>query len=300
MKVQAWQLRQRQGLDLHTKIKLSERRIKDWYDHYNGKVYIAFSGGKDSTVLLHLVRRLYPAVLGVFVDTGLEYPEIKKFVNTFDNIEIIRPKMPFNKVLEKYGYPVISKSVAMSISRYNKTKSPIQKKLRKYGGLNPNTGKMQKMGVIPKKWHFLLKAPFKINDWCCDVMKKQPIKRFEKKTGLKSFIGNMASDSYKRQEQYLKYGCNAFNKKNPSSTPLGFWKEEDIWEYLKLNKISYCSIYDCGIKRTGCMFCMFGVHLEKQPNRFQLMKKTHPQLYNYCIEKLGIGQVLDYIGVEYK
>jgi hypothetical protein len=44
---------------------------------------------------------------------------------------------------------------------------------------------------------------------------------------------------------------------------------------------------------------MFGVHLEKRPNRFELMKQTHPQLYSYCIKKLGIGKVLNYIDVEY-
>ena len=75
---------------------------------------------------------------------------------------------------------------------------------------------------------------------------------------------------------------------------------QDVWNYIKLNKLHYCSIYDTGIERTGCMFCMFGVHLEAQPNRFQLMKQTHPQLYKYCIDNLGIGKVLDFIDVDYK
>lgn len=62
------------------------------------------------------------------------------------------------------------------------------------------------------------------------------------------------------------------------------------------------------------MFCMFGCHFEKSENRFQRLAKTHPKIYNYCInggeevdgvwqpsEKgLGLGKVLDYIGVDYK
>lgn len=57
-------------------------------------------------------------------------------------------------------------------------------------------------------------------------------------------------------------------------------------------------IYRCtGVTRTGCMFCLFGVHLEKHPNRFEKMRKTHPKLYDYCMNTLGIKQVLDYIGV---
>ena len=66
-----------------------------------------------------------------------------------------------------------------------------------------------------------------------------------------------------------------------------------------MHSIAYSEIYDMGEKRTGCMFCMFGVHLEKGENRFQRMKKTHPKQYDYCINKLGCGEVLDFIGVEY-
>ena len=47
------------------------------------------------------------------------------------------------------------------------------------------------------------------------------------------------------------------------------------------------------------MFCMFGAHLEKEPNRFQRLKETHPKQYDYCINKLGLGEVLDYINVKY-
>ena len=65
-------------------------------------------------------------------------------------------------------------------------------------------------------------------------------------------------------------------------------------------KLLYCPIYDCGYDRTGCMFCMFGAHLEKEPNRFQLMKQTHPQIYDYCINKLGLGKVLNFLGVKYQ
>lgn len=84
------------------------------------------------------------------------------------------------------------------------------------------------------------------------------------------------------------------------STPLGFWTEKDIWDYIHKFNVLYCPIYDKGYCRTGCMFCMFGVHCEKNPNRFQLMKETHPQIYDYCINKLGLGKVLDFINVKYK
>jgi len=108
-------LKQRQALPLNLKIELTKRRIKEFYEHFNGNVYVSFSGGKDSTVLLDIVRSMYQNVIAVFVDTGLEYPEVKQFVKSTPNVQILRPKTPFNKVIEEFGYPVISKEVAGSI-----------------------------------------------------------------------------------------------------------------------------------------------------------------------------------------
>lgn len=109
------QLKQLQALPLNIKIRKTEQRIREWYEHWEGNVCISFSGGKDSTVLLDIVRRLYPDVLAVFSDTGLEYPEIKEFVKTFPNVTIVRPKHSFKEILTKYGYPIISKEVANTV-----------------------------------------------------------------------------------------------------------------------------------------------------------------------------------------
>ena len=109
------QLRQLQALPLNIKIRKTEQRIREWYEHWEGNVYVSFSGGKDSTVLLDIVRHLYPDVPAVFSDTGLEYPEIKEFVKTFPNVIIVRPKHSFKEILTKYGYPIISKEVANTV-----------------------------------------------------------------------------------------------------------------------------------------------------------------------------------------
>ena len=107
-------LRQRQALPLRAKVLMSQNRIREWYDHWNGDVYISFSGGKDSTVLAHLVHDLYPEVPMVFSNTGLEYPEIQAFARKM-GAEFIRPKMSFSEVISKYGYPIISKENAEAI-----------------------------------------------------------------------------------------------------------------------------------------------------------------------------------------
>lgn len=98
-------LYQMQSLSLNAKVRMTQRRIREWVDEYGEDgVYISFSGGKDSTVLLNIARKLYPNIRAVFVDTGLEYPEIRAFVKGFDNVDWIRPKLTFREVIGKYGY----------------------------------------------------------------------------------------------------------------------------------------------------------------------------------------------------
>ena len=291
--VQSYQLAQRQGLPLECKVQLTRSRIKQWYEKWDGKVYVAFSGGKDSTVLLHIVRDMFPDVPALFVDTGLEYPEIREFVKGFDGVVWAKPNQTFKEVLDKHGFPVISKAVADAIRRIQSPGSSEKTRNKAlYGDERGSYGK------LPNKWRFLLDAPFKISERCCDVMKMRPAQAYGRRTGRVGIVGTMAADSNKRMAQYLKHGCNIMNKGLPKCTPMGFWLDTDVWDYIHQNSVPYCPIYDTGVHHTGCMFCMFGVHKESEPNRFQCMKNTHPRLHKYCMENLGIKEVLDYIGVK--
>ena len=111
----AQRLKELQALPLDRKIQISQARIIEWYQRNHGNVVVSFSGGKDSTVLLHLVRTIFPDMPAVFSNTGLEYPEIQRFVRTFPNVEIVAPKMNFSEVISTYGYPLIGKEVAEAI-----------------------------------------------------------------------------------------------------------------------------------------------------------------------------------------
>ena len=337
-KHQAHDLKQMQSLPLEAKIRMTQQRIRQWYDHWEGEVYVSFSGGKDSTVLKHIVDSMYDDVPALFVNTGLEYPEIQRFAMAQKNVVTVRPEMRFDQVIKKHGYPVISKDVSMTAktAKYNKNTY----RFKKMQGTATDKNGNKSLFNMPK-WSFLLEAPFDTSSKCCDVMKKRPIHKYEKATGRKPIIGTLADESRNRYISWLKNGCNAFEAKKPTSQPLSFWTEQDILHYIKKYKVPYCSVYgdivpqdqpeqmrieDFGVEsgsdkltttgcdRTGCIFCMFGCHLEKEPNRFQRLKETHPKQYNYCIgggemvdgkwqpskEGLGLGKVLDYIGVKYK
>lgn len=314
------ELRALQAESLDRKVLITQTRIIEWYLKHKGQVYVSFSGGKDSTVLLTIARKCFPDIEAVFVDTGLEYPEIRDFVKTFDNVTTLRPTMRFDEVIKKYGYPVISKEVSDCIQGARKGQA--YRIARLDGTQKTKDGK--KSDYCHENYKYLLDAPFSISHYCCNVMKKKPSHDFARRTKKKVILGTMADESHLRKTSWMKTGCNSFDGKIPQSTPMAFWTEQDVLHYIAKNKIPYASVYGdivpksefigqtamegvetdlitTGCQRTGCMFCMFGVHLEKEPNRFQRMKITHPKQYDYCIREdgLGIGKVLDFINVPY-
>ena len=290
------ELKRRQCLPLSEKIKWSLNRIEEFCDVFDEQVYASVSGKDSRSVMWNLIQTVSKNVPAVFIDTGMEFPEIRDSVKEIEGVIFLKPKMIFTKVINKYGFPVISKEQSQYISEYRTTKSDKLKNIR-WNGNKSGQGK------ISNKWKFLVDAPFKISHQCCNVMKKKPIQKYEKDTGRKSLIGTMACESSLRTTSYLQHGCNAFDSARPKSMPLSIWTEKDIWEYIAKYKVPYAKVYDMGYKRTGCQFCMFGVHLEKSDlfnkNRFQMLKETHPKQWNYCINKLGCGKILDFINVSY-
>lgn len=293
-------------MTLDEKIQKTKELILEWFWQYDGKVCVAYSGGKDSTVLLHITRSLKRCanVPAVFVDTGLEYPEIREHVKNTENVIWVKPKLTFKQVLEKYGYPIISKEQSSYIYEVRHSKSKKLKDIRLNGRLLPN-GKRGTMSKISNKWKPLIDSDFEISNKCCDVMKKAPSAKFYKQSGLKPIIGTMAVESKLRWEHFIKGNCNAFSDKHPESKPMSFWTEQDVLEYIERYNLEIPSVYGriekdengtrrlTGCQRTGCMFCMYGLHLEKSPNRFERMKDTHPKQYEYCMNKLGLKHVIE-------
>jgi 3'-phosphoadenosine 5'-phosphosulfate sulfotransferase (PAPS reductase)/FAD synthetase len=338
MKRSKEELKMLQALPLEIKVAKTKLRIREWYEAWGGDVYVSFSGGKDSTVLLHIVREMYPDVEAFFANTGLEYPEIQQFVKTFDNVMIMRPKMRFDDVIRTCGYPIIGKQQSNTVRLAKKNIIDGKYTLRIMElGITPEEG--MEMGLsLPSdemlerykktrerskffhpQYKPLLNVDFDISEQCCNVMKKTPAHLFEKITGKKPIIATMASESMSRESAWLQSGCNAFDSNRPRSTPMSFWTEQDVLQYIKENNLPIASVYGevveengrlrtTGESRTGCIFCAFGAHCEKGETRFERLKQTHPRQYEYCIgggeydeagiwkpskEGLGMGHVFD-------
>ena len=168
-----------------------------------------------------------------------------------------------------------------------------------------------------EKWLPLARdVPVPISHYCCHKMKKLPMQTYQRTHKVVPFLGTLAEESRIRQQAWIRHGCNAFDSKKPQSTPIAFWTEQDILQYIVDYGLDIAPVYGdivatdkhgneypascvmcegCKLKctgadRTGCVYCGFGFHNEKGETRFQRLARTHPRQYEYC---MGGGQWVD-------
>ena len=275
------------SLSLSSKISMTRTRIKGWVNEYGEDgVYVSFSGGKDSTVLLDIVRNEcgYKNIPAVFVDVPTQFPELKSFVLTFENIVIVKPSLSFVEVCEKYGFPLISKEVCENVygakKYYEKIKDEFgdlskdqlaeilnRRLLNKEGGSNQrlaimlgmftndklhpiksNPGPEEKSRFSYERYKFLIDAPFDVSNKCCYFLKKKPAYDYHKKTGRNPITAQMASESRLRLQKWIEHGCNQFDLKEPISNPMSFWTEQDVLQYIHEKSLPICSVYGDVVK----------------------------------------------------
>lgn len=273
------QLKYLQSLDIGRKTARSVVMMQKFHNEYGG--YVSLSGGKGSTVLADINKRFNIGMQCATVASAEPVENLKVCLG-FDS-NFIHATTNRKEVFTRYGYPIVSKEVAMSVSRYHTTKRQDQKDYR----LNGRTvdGKKQTAGVIPKKLAYLIYAPFELSEKCCDITKKQPLKKFAKQNGLLPVTGEMASESKNRERKYKQHGCIQEGKK---CTPLGFWTDADLDEYISIYNVTISTLYQGERQRTGCAECMFGMAYDK--DRFERIKATNPNTYNHL---MGGGQWIE-------
>ena len=302
-------LRQMQSLPLSAKIQMTRQRIRAWIDEFGEDgVYVSFSGGKDSTVLIDIVRKDYPNIEAVFVNTGLEYPSVRQFALSKENVTELRPTMNFRDVIIKYGYPIINKDVSRNVG-------DVQKLGKQCFAYRMFDGSIAGSIYNKSNYSYLINAPFKISSRCCDIMKKNPLHKVSKKK--KPITAQMADESRQRLSQWIQNGCNAFDLKTPISNPMSFWTEQDVLTYIHTYNLAIAEVYgqvvvkndgvdgqinihdylgdyqNCqyettGCKRTGCIFCGFGITQDKQ--RFVRLSDQEPKLCDYVMRGGEFGE----------
>lgn len=280
------ELESRLSWTLDQKIDHCIGTIENFVSKTGHDVYVSFSGGKDSTVLLDIARRYYNKnILAVFCNTGNEYPEIVKFVHSIENTKVLRIKTNMVRIIQTKGFPLVSKDVSEKVRQLQHSKSDVLKDIRLHG----YPGKGNRKGKLATKWQYLKDAPFDISERCCDIMKKETFKKFEKETGLYPLIGIRTQESRQRTMEYIKRGgCSAFIGSRPRSFPISIFTDRDIEEYIRRFNIKLCPIYnDPAVRRTGCMCCGFGA--DQDTKHFEYLYIHYPKVYAYFMSLKNHG-----------
>ena len=334
-----WEFEQKQSLPYEAKVKLAARRANEFYDEIVGNrganVHVSV-GGLDSITLLLFLRSIGLEVEAISV-SALEDKSIQA-VHKQLGVQRISPGMRQVDVLNKFGFPVISKEKA---SKIKALQNPTDRNATvrhaimtgecgKQGGYRTGT-RMQ----LPKKWLELFggpenerygtnykTAPFKVSDDCCYYMKEQPCDKWAREHNSFPYLGLMASEGGRREKSLIANGCNYYGKTTIRSCPFATFLRQDLLQlaldlnvpvpeiYGTIERRADGTLYTTKAQRTGCPMCGFGIHIEPRPHRFDRLREMNPKAWRYymyrCVtdeetgETYGWGRVLDYIGVEWE
>lgn len=350
------QLKEMQNKSFDEKLQISIAKVLQIINITNGKIYVAYSGGKDSGVILHLVATVWkmtkyanePLIVGL-ANTTCEYKGMLKHAREFvkwieDTVGIkieyyqTSPNIKLKEIFIEHGYPIASKGIARHVSDVRKQmkqhnilwddiKDHLDQTienaeyLRNLGfsdgatgclcGIKSDNTKASSQMRISKRWLPLIYAPFEVSPHCCDELKKKPQKELAERISASAILGEMACESQNRKTAYKKTGCVFEVGKNKyKGKPIGFWTEQDIYEYTRWKQLPLFNYYGeiiedekgclctTGMDRTGCKICLFGCQFKN--NGIHQLKELEP---NVCkvIEKpiseggLGYGEVVDYL-----
>lgn len=305
-------------------------------------------GGLDSITLFLFLKSIGIDAPGISV-SYLEDRSIQE-VHTSLGIEKLKSAVQYvdengkehhwtkPKIIQEFGFPVLSKEIAAKIETLanptdkNETvrHAIVTGETGEYGGYQKDSRMKLSQKWLEKFGGYANEeegvnyqiAPFQVSSKCCYYLKEKPCDDWGKEHNSVPFLGLMASEGGRRAKSLRINGCNYFGKSTTRSAPFAIFGRQDILQlaldlnvpvpaiYGTIERMEDGSLYTTKAQRTGCSMCGFGVHLEKRPHRFDLMREMNPRGWNYwmyecCVdpktgEKFGWGRVLDYIGVEWE
>lgn len=327
-----------QNLPYEVKKRRAAERIHEFIREMDKRGYNCHVsvGDLDSITLLLFIRSLGYDIPAISV-SNVEDKSIQK-VHKELGVEVVRSYKTKVQVLNEVGFPVISKKIAGKIDTLQhpteKNKTVRHAIITGECGEQGHFAKNSRM-QLPKKWLQLFggyenenegvnyQVPdFPVSNRCCYYIKEKPCDDWAKAHNSYPFLGMMASEGGQREDAIIDHGCNYYGKTVMRSAPFGpFYRQDLLQLALDLNvpvpeiygdiaKKPDGTLYTTKAQRTGCGMCGFGIHLEKRPHRFDMLrerneKEWHFWMYECCTdkntgEKFGWGRVLDYIGVEWE
>lgn len=329
--------KQKQSLPYELKVRHAEIRAREFYDKITGEghnVHVSV-GGLDSITLLLFLRSIGLDVPAVSVSI-LEDASIQRVHKQLGVISL-KPLKSKVSVIREFGFPVLSKEIAGKIdtlqhpTEKNKTvrHAIITGETGAYGGFQKNS-RMK----LSQKWLDLFagyenanegthyqNAPFLVSDKCCYYLKEKPCDDYAKANDSYPYLGLMASEGGRRQKALMMHGCNYYGKTTTRSAPFAVFSRQDLLQLALDLQVPVPSIYGKIVRdhdgtlrttkaqRTGCSMCGFGIHMEKRPHRFDLLRESNPKEWDFWMNRCctdqsgnpyGWGLVLDYIGVGWK
>ena len=340
-KIADFKVKQKQ--DYNFKVEYARIRAWEFYEEAAKRelnVHVSV-GGLDSITLFLFLKSIGINAPGISV-SNLEDKSIREIHKQL-GIECLKSAKKSDgtywtkaKIIQEFGFPVLSKEIAGKIETLanptdkNKTvrHAIITGETGAYGGYQKNS--RMKMS---QKWLELFGGyenenegvnyqipPFKVSSKCCYYLKEKPCDDWAKEHNSVPYLGLMASEGGRREKSLMINGCNYFGKTTVRSAPFAIFNRQDILQLALDLKVPIPEIYGTierkedgtlfttKAQRTGCSMCGFGIHLEKRPHRFDILKESNQKEWEYWMYKCctddsgnqyGWASVLDYIGVSY-
>lgn len=298
------------------KVDVATARVIEWTEICadKGKNYAVSVGGLDSIVLLLFCRKILGDCRGASV-SQLEDTSIQKIHREL-GVEIIKPDMTFVEVLNKYGFPIISKQIAGKLEHLQIPKEEADKRTLYYNhalmtgetgpwghfeyseGMKLDDDILEKFGGRYKEDRPDLDckvAPFRVSDKCCMVMKELPAAKWQEENDIFPYLGLMQVEGGQRRFSLRKYGCNYVSDTTARSCPFNYFNRQDLLTlaldlkapvpeiYGEIVRDSDGKLRTTKAQRTGCPMCGFGVHLESRPHRYDRLRDRNPKYWEFLM-----------------
>lgn len=292
-------------LDKH--ISDAMHRIERLYYETDGKCYLSFSGGKDSTIVLAVIKLCEEigtipknAIPAVFCDTKIELDATVDFVhwvkdNWYKNVQIIKTEKSFAQVIKEYGKPFRSKLRSCQLHYYKtnpelKTAKSLYDEKYGYG----------KYRLANRDFHVLhSNFSIQISDKCCNEMKKKPFSKYVKDNGMIGYFSGMRMFEGGKREMIFQNRINSGDKRPcthvsggvTSVSPIFDWADDICEEFIQKYNVPLSRAYtEYGENRTGCFLCPYGLDVDK---RLESLHTYEPNKYKaalYFLKDVYIAQ----------